>query len=100
MLSCIVAELTAPAALVADAAAAAAAAGLIASPAQWSAGGAGWKQAWGAVTAVWASKWTERAWLSRKARGVEDSELYMAVLLQQVRFSVQMVVSIVLLVRD
>ena len=33
---------------------------------------------------VWASKWTERAWLSRRARGVNDDELYMAVLLQQV----------------
>lgn len=32
---------------------------------------------------VWASKWSERAWLSRKARGVPDASLYMAVLLQQ-----------------
>lgn len=41
-------------------------------------------QAWSAICKVWASKWTERAWLSRKARGVKDDELYMAVLLQQV----------------
>jgi len=34
---------------------------------------------------VWASKWTERAWLSRRARGVPDSSLFMAVLLQQVQ---------------
>jgi len=33
---------------------------------------------------VWASKWTDRAWLSRRALGVPDSELYMSVLLQQV----------------
>lgn len=33
---------------------------------------------------VWASKWSERAWLSRRARGVKDGDLYMAVLLQQV----------------
>lgn len=33
---------------------------------------------------VWASKWSERAWLSRRARSVPDSSLYMAVLLQQV----------------
>ena len=37
------------------------------------------------VAQVWASKWSERAWLSRRARGVKDSDLYMAVLLQQVR---------------
>ena len=33
---------------------------------------------------VWASKWGDRAWLSRKARSVADSDLYMACLLQQV----------------
>lgn len=33
---------------------------------------------------VWASKWNDRAWLSRKARGVADSDLFMACLLQQV----------------
>lgn len=35
---------------------------------------------------VWASKWSERAWLSRRARGVKEGDLYMAVLLQQVSF--------------
>lgn len=34
---------------------------------------------------VWASKWNDRAWLSRKARGVADTDLFMACLLQQVR---------------
>ena len=33
---------------------------------------------------VWASKWSERAWLSRRARGVPEQDLRMAVLLQQV----------------
>lgn len=33
---------------------------------------------------VWASKWNDRAWLSRKARGVADADLFMACLLQQV----------------
>ena len=32
---------------------------------------------------VWASKWSDRAWLSRRARGVADTSLFMAVLLQQ-----------------
>ena len=34
---------------------------------------------------VWASKWNDRAWLSRRARGVPDSTLFMAALLQQAR---------------
>ena len=33
---------------------------------------------------MWASKWNDRACLSRKARGVADSDLFMACLLQQV----------------
>lgn len=33
---------------------------------------------------VWASKWNDRAWLSRRARGVPDSALFMAALIQQV----------------
>lgn len=36
---------------------------------------------------VWASKWSDRAWLSRRARGVKDEDLFMAVLLQQATFS-------------
>lgn len=37
---------------------------------------------------VWASKWNDRAWLSRRARGVPDSALFMAALIQQVSFDV------------
>ncbi len=33
---------------------------------------------------VWASKWTDRAWLSRRACGVPEGDLFMSVLLQQV----------------
>ena len=40
---------------------------------------------WRAVCAVWASKWGDRAWLSRRARGVPEGDLAMSVLLQQVR---------------
>ena len=36
---------------------------------------------WHAVKSVWASKWTERAYLSRKALGIPDADLSMAVLL-------------------
>ena len=41
-------------------------------------GGAG---LWRAVKQVWASKWTERAYLSRRAGGVVEGDLSMAVLL-------------------
>lgn len=43
-----------------------------------------WEQAWDAIRRVWASKWTERAYLSRQARGVPHENLVMAVLIQQV----------------
>ena len=43
-----------------------------------------WEEAWRAVRKVWASKWNDRAWLSRRARGIPDSELMMAVLIQEV----------------
>ncbi|GAQ90596.1 Carbohydrate-Binding Module Family 45 protein [Klebsormidium nitens] len=43
-----------------------------------------WKAAWGAICRVWASKWTDRAWLSRRAWGTPDGALQMAVLLQKV----------------
>jgi alpha-glucan, water dikinase len=36
--------------------------------------------AWRAIKAVWASKWTERAFLNRRARGVPEHDLSMAVL--------------------
>jgi hypothetical protein len=39
---------------------------------------------WAAICGVWASKWGDRAWLSRKARGVPESDLVMSVLIQQV----------------
>jgi len=39
---------------------------------------------WIAIKKVWASKWNERAFLSRKACGVEEEDLYMATLLMEV----------------
>lgn len=36
--------------------------------------------AWAAVKAVWASKWTERAFLNRRAAGIPEADLSMAVL--------------------
>ena len=38
---------------------------------------------WRAIKKVWASKWNERAYLSRKACGVEEEELCMATLLME-----------------
>ena len=38
---------------------------------------------WNAVCGVWASKWTERAWLSRKSCGIDDDDLNVAVLLME-----------------
>jgi alpha-glucan,water dikinase len=43
-----------------------------------------WEQAWTAIRRVWASKWNDRAYLSRRARGVPHDGLLMAVLIQQV----------------
>jgi alpha-glucan,water dikinase len=43
-----------------------------------------WEQVWPTVCRVWASKWNERAYLSRRARGVAHDSLAMAVLIQQV----------------
>ena len=37
-----------------------------------------------AIKKVWASKWNERAYLSRKACGVDEEELHMATLLMEV----------------
>ena len=48
------------------------------------AGSQGWARLWAAVCRVWASKWTDRAWLSRRAQAIRDADLFMAVLLQQV----------------
>ena len=43
-----------------------------------------WEQMWHAICRVWASKWNDRAYLSRRARGVPHDSLQMAVLIQQV----------------
>jgi alpha-glucan,water dikinase len=40
--------------------------------------------AWRPVVGVWASKWTDRAWLSRRARRVSEPALSMSVLVQRV----------------
>jgi len=39
---------------------------------------------WKCIKHVWASKWNERAFLSRKKRGIPHDKLFMAVLIQQV----------------
>eukprot|EP00798_Chlamydomonas_sp_ICE-L_P020028 gene20028-26744_t len=65
-------------------AAKAAAGGLIASSDVWAPGSREWTGAWSAICSVWASKWTDRAWLSRRTHSLKDDELYMAVLMQQV----------------
>ena len=41
------------------------------------------KNVWMAIKQVWASKWNDRAFLSRKAYSIPHKNLYMAVLLQQ-----------------
>lgn len=74
-------QLTPPAELITAASAAAVSAGLIDSG-DWE--GAGFAETWAAVCRVWASKWNDRAWLSRRTQGVEESDLYMSVLLQEV----------------
>jgi alpha-glucan,water dikinase len=43
-----------------------------------------WEEVWTGACRVWASKWNERAYLSRRARGVPHDSLLMAVLIQQV----------------
>ncbi len=43
-----------------------------------------WAEAWLCVKRVWASKWNERACLSRKAMGIPHSRLLMAVLVQEI----------------
>jgi alpha-glucan,water dikinase len=45
---------------------------------------ASWEEAWTAIKRVWASKWNERAYLSRRARSMPHDDLYMAVLIQEV----------------
>lgn len=43
-----------------------------------------WEDAWSCIKSVWASKWNERAYLSREARGIPHEDLFMAVLIQKV----------------
>jgi alpha-glucan,water dikinase len=43
-----------------------------------------WEDAWTCIKKVWASKWNERAYLSRRARGIRHNDLLMAVLIQRV----------------
>jgi alpha-glucan,water dikinase len=43
-----------------------------------------WDANWAAIKRVWASKWNERAYLSRRALGISHENLTMAVLIQEV----------------
>jgi alpha-glucan,water dikinase len=45
---------------------------------------ANWEQAWTCIKNVWASKWNERAFLSRQTAGIAHENLFMAVLIQEV----------------
>ena len=44
----------------------------------------GWDEPWKCITRVWASKWNERAFWSRRTAGFPHEKLVMAVLIQQV----------------
>jgi alpha-glucan,water dikinase len=43
-----------------------------------------WDDAWTCIKRVWASKWNDRAYLSRRAMGIPHGDLFMAVLIQDV----------------
>jgi alpha-glucan,water dikinase len=43
-----------------------------------------WDSAWRCIKQVWASKWNERAVLSRNKMGLKHEDLFMAVLIQPV----------------
>jgi alpha-glucan,water dikinase len=43
-----------------------------------------WDAAWTCIKRVWASKWNERGYLSRRANGIPHEDLFMAVLIQKV----------------
>lgn len=43
-----------------------------------------WEVAWTCIKGVWGSKWNERAYLSRRTRGIPHADLFMAVLIQEV----------------
>ena len=44
----------------------------------------GWGMIWSCIKKVWASKWNERAYLSRMTMGIPHGDLFMAVLIQEV----------------
>ncbi len=43
-----------------------------------------WPEIWRNITRVWGSKWNERAFFNRRANGLADHQLLMAVLIQEV----------------
>jgi alpha-glucan,water dikinase len=43
-----------------------------------------WLEMWRNITRVWASKWNDRAFFNRRANGIADDQLLMAVLIQEV----------------
>ncbi|MDA8086502.1 MAG: hypothetical protein M0Z75_07370 [Nitrospiraceae bacterium] len=43
-----------------------------------------WENAWQCIKSVWASKWNERAYLSRITNGINHEDLVMSVLIQEV----------------
>jgi alpha-glucan,water dikinase len=43
-----------------------------------------WESAWRCIRQVWASKWNDRAILSRRNMGLKDEDLFMSVLIQPV----------------
>ncbi len=45
---------------------------------------ADWDKTWRCIKQVWASKWNDRAFLSRKKLGISHDQLFMAVLIQSV----------------
>ena len=76
-------QLLPPPALVAELAAACAFSGVaVDAAAGWASSEAAFEPVWEAVCAVWASKWADRAWLSRRSARIADAALRMSVLLQ------------------
>jgi alpha-glucan,water dikinase len=43
-----------------------------------------WSDAWMCIKSVWASKWNERAYISRNSRLISHEDLFMAILIQRV----------------
>ena len=76
--------LTPPAGLRSALASAVAAAGVVPAGTWASDADASWTAAWGAICGVWASAWTDRAWLARRSARVPDADLSMSVLIQAV----------------